>query len=173
MTEEEYKNKLIKLHSTGDLAQRIEMAKLLYQKAEGKITHADMFRQRNMNYAMVIFAGMIALGVRLPNFTAQAIVSSTLLVFMVIFCLWDRRWHRIKHGWQHTATRAFSVMARLVNTPEGEESQAASGTQLILYDASGEEKAELLSPQPVVFYLLIIGAAASFFLFWYSALGSG
>jgi len=111
-----------------------------------------------MNYSLVIFAGLIALGVKLPQFSAQSVVSATLLIFMAIFCVWDRRWHRIKHGWQSTANEAYRKVNELNNFPEKE-------ITIPLYKTSGEEKAEWLSWQPIIFYFLVAGAALSFELF--------
>ena len=92
MSEVEEHGSAITLKPTANLDKRVEVLTLLFEKAESKVTHADTYRQRNMNYSLVIFAGLIALGVKLSEYTAQSIVSATLLILMVIFCLWDRRW---------------------------------------------------------------------------------
>jgi hypothetical protein len=45
------------LDENTDIAKRIDILKMLHKKAEEKVIHADKFRQTNMNYALVIFAG--------------------------------------------------------------------------------------------------------------------
>jgi hypothetical protein len=156
---EEHGNSVI-LKSSKDPEKRIEILTLLFEKAESKVTHADMYRQRNMNYSLVIFAGLVALGIKLPQqYLAQCFVSATLLILMLIFCIWDRRWHRIKHGWQGTAKEAYCNICELSNNPEQE-------IVIPLYKADSERKAEYFSWQPIVFYFLVVGSALSFWLFY-------
>jgi len=159
MREIEEHDRSVTLHKSANLAKRIEVLTLLFQKAETKVNHADMYRQRNMNYSLVIFAGLIGLGVNLPQYPAKAMISSTLLILMLIFCVWDRRWHRIKHGWQGTARDTYIKICEMTNNPEKDMT-------VILYKSKSEEKAEFFSWQPIVFYFLVIGAALSFGLFY-------
>ena len=90
---------------------------------------------------------------------AQSIVSATLLIFMLIFCIWDRRWHKIKHGWQATAKDAYCNICELVNNKEQD-------IFMPLYKSSSERNAEAFSWQPIVFYFLVLGTALSFRLFY-------
>ncbi len=113
-----------------------------------------------MNYSLVIFAGLIALGIKLPGqYLAQSIVSITLLILMLIFCIWDRRWHKIKHGWQATAKEAYCNICEITNNKEQD-------IVMPLYKSESESNAEKFSWQPIVFYFLVLGATFSFWLFY-------
>jgi len=159
MAEDAEKNTSITLKASVDINRRIETLTLLFNKAEAKVNHADMYRQRNMNYCLVIFAGLIALGVNLNEYIAQVIISSTLLVFMLIFCIWDRRWHKVKHGWQGTAVTAYRNICNLTNNNDVEIS-------FYLYEVDYEAKAEFDSWQPIVYYTLLASSLLSFLLFY-------
>lgn len=87
--------KKITLVKSADIDRRIEIIKVLLNKAEARVRHSDLFRQRNMNYALVVFAGLIALRVKLVSSEAQIVISATLLVLSIIFCVWDRRWQEL------------------------------------------------------------------------------
>ncbi len=158
MQEAKERNHNVELKGTANLSKRLEVLTLLFQKSEAKVTHADTYRQRNMNYALVIFAGLIGLGVSLKNYSAQAMVSATLFIFMLIFCFWDRRWHRIKHGWQSTANMTYRLICDMTNNPDKD-------LDYPLYNWKGEGRAEYNSWQPIVFYFLVFGALSSFGLF--------
>lgn len=159
---EEHRNSVVlkSIANSDNPEQRIEILTLLFEKAESKITHADMYRQRNMNYSLIIFAGLITLGVKLPQqYLAQCILSTTLLILMLIFCIWDRRWHKIKHGWQSTSKEAYYNICELTNNPDKE-------IIMPLYKFESEKNAEYFSWQPIVFYFLVVGSALSFLLFY-------
>ena len=150
--------KEITLYGSSDPGRRIDLLTLLYNKAEAKVTHADTFRQRNMNYALVIFAGLIALGGKVEGTLPQIVVSITLFVLMLIFCVWDRRWHRTKHGWEYSGKLIYQKLSEVINDSAGD-------VTFPLYDKKGEETAEWFSLQPVVFYFLIAASLVSFFVF--------
>lgn len=159
MREVEEHNISVTIHKNADLAKRIEVLTLLFRKAETKVNHADNYRQRNMNYSLVIFAGLIGLGVNLSQYPAKVMISSTLLILMIIFCVWDRRWHRIKHGWQGTAKDTYIKICEMISDPKRDMT-------VILYKSKSEENTEFFSWQPIVYYFLVIGAALSFWLFY-------
>jgi hypothetical protein len=148
----------ITLFKTADKSHRIQILTMLYEKAESKVTHADTFRQRNMNYAIVIFAGLIAAEVKLGNEIPHHILSSTLTILMIIFAIWDRRWHKVKHGWDATATTCYSNLAKLTDNPDQDLTYST-------YEVSGEATAEWGSWQPIVFYFLILASVSSFWVF--------
>lgn len=145
------------LNESADKTLRIQLLTMLHDKAEGKVFHADTFRQRNMNYALVIFAGLVAaetkIGTQLPHY----VLSTILVLLMVIFATWDRRWHKTKHGWDATAKGCYAKLVDLVNTPDRK-------TGFNTYDAQGESTAEWFSWQPVVFYFLVFASIASFWI---------
>ena len=148
----------ITLKGSSDLGRRIELLSMLFSKAEEKVKHSDMFRQRNMNYSLVIFGALMALGIKLDPFLSRGIVSGTLFVLMVIFCLWDRRWHKTKHGWDYSSRIYYQKMQEMVNDPTQDIS-------FKLYYSEGERTAERFRFQPLVFYFLIVASVISFFLF--------
>ena len=143
--------KEITLKGSSDLGHRIELLTVLFNKAEEKVKHSDMFRQRNMNYSLVIFGALMALGIKLDPFLSRGIISGTLFVLMVIFCLWDRRWHRTKHGWDYSGRMYYQKMQEIVNEPNQDIS-------FKLYYTEGERTAERFRFQPLVFYFLIVAS---------------
>jgi hypothetical protein len=150
--------KEIILDKTALFESRMKTLELLYRKAEDKVTHSDTFRQRNMNYALVIFAGFVATNVKMNNILAPYLLSSILTVIMIIFAVWDRKWHRTKHGWDGTSRECYSKIVELTNDPDRD-------IKFQTYDAIAEGTAEWLSWQPIVFYILILASIGSFFIF--------
>jgi hypothetical protein len=148
----------ITLVKTISLDRRIDTLKLLYQKAEEKVFHADTFRQRNLNFALVIFAGLIAAGVKKESIIAPYLLSSVLTIIMFIFTFWDRKWHRTKHGWEGTSKICYSKIVDLINNPK-------INVDLDSYDEDAENNAEFFSWQPIVFYFLFLASLASYFVF--------
>ena len=148
----------ITLKGTSDLGHRIELLRMLYDKAVEKVNHSDMFRQRNMNYSLVIFGALMTVGIKLDDLLSRAIVSGTLLALTIIFCLWDRRWHKTKHGWDRSSRMYHTKLEELVNNPTND-------TVYRRYYEDGEKSAEWFSFQPIVFYFLIVASIVSFFLF--------
>lgn len=148
----------ITLKGTSDLDHRIELLRMLYNIAIEKVNHSDMFRQRNMNYSLVIFGALMAVGIKLDGLLSRAIVSGTLFVLTVIFCLWDRRWHKTKHGWDHSGRIYYKKMEEMVNEPSKDIGYKQ-------YYVEGEQSAEWFSFQPIVFYFLVVASLSSFFLF--------
>ena len=143
------------LKKTADIQQRIDAITLHFDKVEAKVTHADTFRQRNMNYALAIFAGLTALRVNLDTPASEYVVSVMLLAFSIIFCVWDRRWHRMKHGWDSTNKICYDRLVDLTNDPNQD-------LTFPRYNSLAEKDAEWTSWQPVVFYLLVAGSVLSF-----------
>jgi hypothetical protein len=147
----------ITLDKSVDKSLRIQVLTMLYEKAEGKVFHADTFRQRNMNYALVIFAGLIAAELRLGDQVPHYILSATLTILMVIFAIWDRRWHKNKHGWDATSKACYDKLAKLANNSDRD-------VKFATYEKKGEETAEWGSWQPIVFYFLVVASVASFWV---------
>ena len=148
----------ITLKGTSNPGQRIDLLTLLHSKAEEKVNHSDMFRQRNMNYALVIFAAFTTVGIKLDSHLSQALASLTLFTLIVIFCIWDRRWHKTKHGWEYSSQVFYEKMRDIINDPSQDVSYK-------LYYKEGEQTAEWFSLQPIVFYFLLAASVASFFIF--------
>jgi hypothetical protein len=148
----------ITLKNSSDVSQRIEILKLLHRKPEEKVNHSDMFRQRNMNYALVIFAAFITMGIKLDSQLSQVILAFTLFTLMAIFCIWDRRWHLTKHGWEYSSCVFYEKMCHITNDSMQEISYK-------FYYKEREQTAEWFSVQPIVFYFLLAASIASFFIF--------
>ena len=150
------KMKTIILNKSELCEKRLETLELLYKKAEAKVTHADTFRQRNMNYALVIFAGFFAAGIKTNDLWNPILMSSILTIIMIIFTIWDRRWHRTKHGWEGTSLECYSKIAELTNNPNIDVTYHT-------YYVEKEKTAEWFSWQPIVFYFLVLASIGSFF----------
>ena len=99
----------IQIHFTksANLQGRIDALRILYEKAESKVLHADQYRQKNLNYALLIFAGLFAIAVNAHTKPFSTIILIALTILMIIFTIWDRRWHRTKHGWDHVSDECY------------------------------------------------------------------
>jgi hypothetical protein len=77
---------------------------------------------------------------------------------MFVFCLLDNRLHKFSHGWQ-TSRKIFTEnIIKLLN-------DKSASIEFPYYNAKGETESELLSFQPIIYYILIIGSIVSFFIF--------
>ena len=113
-----------------------------------------------MNYALLIFAGLFAVSLKLPTQLYSLLASLTLFVTMVVFCFLDRRWHKIAHGWRKTRNITVSALTEVLNDP-------TKTVTVTRYARDGEGDAEIDSLQPMIFYLLVAGG---FFHFLYSCI---
>jgi hypothetical protein len=152
-----YANEITLLGSS-DIEHRINVLTTLLDQAEDKVNHIDESRQRNMNYALVIFAGLVGLGVGLNDLAYQLYTSVTLFVVMSIFCLWDRRLHKISHGWQGSSATFCREIGEVINKPDQD-------IAFPRYRADAEKRAEWFSFQPMIFYALVFGGVATFLMF--------
>lgn len=155
--------KKITLNGKSDIGKRIEFVTNLFDKAEIRLLHSDSFRQRNMNFALAIFAGLFAVGLKTEGIFLHIVLSASLFLLMLSFTIWDRRWHKTKHGWQMSRDVFRTKLIKLVNQPDIDIS-------FFPYSVDGEMKAELNSWQPMLFYGLTVGAAISFFIFEFAPL---
>ena len=145
----------VTLDKTANMEKRITIITMLHDEAESRVLHCDTFRQRNMNYALAIFAGLIAVEIKIENVMPHYVISTILTILMIIFTVWDRRWHRTKHGWEATSLSSYKNLAKLVN---GFDDPLTYNT----YEAEAEETAEWPSLQPIVFYFLIVASIVAF-----------
>jgi hypothetical protein len=141
--------------AAADASLRIQILTLLRDKAEEKVFHSDEFRQRNMNYALAIFAGIMAVEMKLGSELPHFVLSTILTSLMVIFTIWDRRWHKTKHGWDATSKATYKQIVCLSNDPNQEITVST-------YVAEGERTTEWTSLQPIVFYFLVVASISSF-----------
>jgi hypothetical protein len=148
----------ITLLGSSNVEHRLQILSALYSHAEEKINHIDDSRQTNMNYALVIFAGLFGLGIGLNNLVYQLYISTTILIVMCIFCLWDRRLHELSHGWRSSSSTFRVKTSEVINNPDQD-------ITFPHYRADDEKKAEWFSFQPMIFYTLVLGGLLSFFIF--------
>ncbi len=148
------------LKGTSDVAangQRVSLVSGLADSCRSKVNHIDGLRQRNMSIALAIFAVLFGFGLRAPGDSA-AFTALALVVLMLAFCLLDRRLHRMSHGWRSTAGRILAAAGDALNNPD-------QPVTFEVYRSAAEAKAEFDSLQPVLYYLLVLGGALSYFAF--------
>ena len=138
--------------------ERIKFQSLLFSKYIEKINHVDELRQRNMNYALIIFSGLFAIGLKLNKIDPEIILSSILTLVMIIFCLLDRRLHKISHQYQSLCDMHYANVCSLLNNSNKK-------LKYKKWDKSWRKPAQWFALQPLIFYSLIIGGILSFPLF--------
>lgn len=144
----------ITLKGTADFSSRIQLLRDLHDSTAEKVNRTDSIRQNNLVLATAVFAGLMSFALTLHNWSSQCVVSAALFVLMTILCLWDRRWHKTKHGWDETRKTAYAMMAQLINSPTDD-------VTFPRYDSDGENDAQWGSLLPMIYYLMILGATAS------------
>ncbi len=137
----------------GNIDRRISFLSMLLSQAELKCQHISDLRQRNMNYAIVIFAGLFAYAAKFSTQPSSLVASVALCCLMVVFCKLDRRYHKINHGWRATRKSYIKQVTKLINSP-------AQTFSYQTYVAEGERTAEYFALQPVVYYFIIAGSLA-------------
>lgn len=162
MIQNEMKNNDFELNGSDEaknVQNRIDFLRNALNNAETKINHIDGMRQKNLNFALILFAGLYGLGLKFSDKISSPFILSTIVVLlMLIFCLIDRRLHRLSHGWRSTGKLRVKSISQTTNKPD-------TNLNYPSYDRNGMKKAELFSLQPVVFYILIICGIFSFWLF--------
>jgi len=141
-----------------NVKHRIGFLTLLFNVADRREEMIADLRYRNLNYALLIFGGLIAIRLRYQTVSSYSLLSSVaLLLIMVVFCLLDRRYHLFIHGWRRTAKILAGRLCEMINNPIKDK-------EVKRYYKEGESGAELLHLQPLIYYLLIGGAAISLVL---------
>jgi hypothetical protein len=107
--------KVVYLSKAADFKGRIEALKILHEKAESKVLHADKYRQANLNFAIIIFAGLFATALKFHSRIFSPMIAIVQTLIMVIFTIWDRRWHETKHGWDNTGKNCYQYIIDLTN----------------------------------------------------------
>lgn len=150
--------KEIVLSGSSDQKLRVDILSSLLTKAREKINHIDELRQRNLNYALIIFVGLFGIGMGVKNLEYKLFVSASIFLLMLIFASWDRRLHKINHGWRKTSSTLCQKICEIVNNPTQDIS-------FRLYYKNGEKIAEWFGFLPVIFYALVLGSLISYFIF--------
>lgn len=147
--------KLLGSDDTENLKLRISFLTKELESAEKKEIHINEIRQANMNYALIIFAGLFTFGLGL--LTGLLLVTSSLSLFLLMtaFCFMDRRYHQYIHGWRKTQKIIENKISVLINNPKRD-------IEFPRYYIEGEEEAENFSMQPIIYYLLILGGLIHF-----------
>ncbi len=145
--------------------RRIGLLTSLLHQAEQKITHISELRQRNLNYALVIFAALFTFIMKFPAELYSAFIAAVLLSIMTVFCMLDRRLHKYIHGWGKTRTEFMVRINAIINDPKADVTYQR-------YWPEGEKRAELFSLQPTIFYFLVFGGLVHF-LFLVVSLAKG
>jgi len=127
----------------------------VYNVVEQMIMHFDTLRQRNLNLAVVIFAGLCGLAVKLGSDVNQEVIPLAIMGIMLIFFLIDRKYHVYSHGFQGSSYQLIHKMAEVYN---------GNAIEFDKYDYSYAKTAEWFSLQAIVYYFLIAAAALSYFI---------
>ena len=155
--------KEITLKHSSDIKQRIDALKILLDKAESKVLHADKFRQNNMNYAVLIFSGLFAAALHWPGSSTILLIGQILT--MLLFTAWDRKWHVTKHGWDNISKICYQNIINLTNEPNQD-------INFSRYNEEEANKAEWDSWQPLFYYFLLLGSLVLLLLSLFSSLFS-
>jgi len=146
------------LKGTGCQEKRIELLTTLLTKAREKTDHIDEIRGRNMNYALLIFAGLFGVGMAVEHVLYQFSISTAIVSIMLIFTFWDRRLHKINHGWRRTGSLYCEKITEIINDP-------GKDVSFCQYYFEKKKKVEWFGFQPIIYYLLVLGGVSSHFIF--------
>ncbi len=140
--------------SVSHIDRRVNLLVSVLDEAVQRGKQIGEFRQRNLNYALIIFAAILTFCTRFSEAQAKPyslLVPIALLGIMFAFWLLDGRCHRYIHGWRATEKHLMEMISSVVNDP---------GTEILYrrYVQEGEKTAEPFSRQRIIFYLLIVGA---------------
>jgi hypothetical protein len=156
MKKKDRSEKIVLLKSS-PISERISVIKILYEKAESKVSHADNYRQKNLNYALIIFAGFFATAIKFNSKPNSIIISVSLTLIMILFAIWDRQKHIIKHRWQYISKLCYNNIIDLTNNNNQD-------IVLVINDPQKARKAEWFG-WPILYYLLIIASIVLTFIF--------
>lgn len=138
-----------------NINQRITFLTTLSNDAEKRVLHLGELRQKNLYYALIIFAGLFTVSLKLPTKSYSLMASLTPFITMTVFCLLDRRLHKIAHGWRRTRNITVRALTEVLN-------DTTKTVTVPKYAVDGERGAEKFSLQPMIFYLLVVGSLFHF-----------
>ena len=136
--------------------EKLQILIAVYNKIEEYIMHFDNLRSKNFNFALVIFAALFSIGIYLNTPRQRIIVSTVITVFMIMFLLIERKYHKYSHGFQTPSYQLIHEMANI---------NKKSPITIIKFDEKYASEAEKYSLQAVIYYLLILGGILSYFIF--------
>lgn len=153
----------IKLNGSEDAKNiqfRINYLSLLQSNAIDNNNHIDKLRQNYLNFALLIFAGLTGFGISLSNRIERLFIYIPIPLIMLIFCLLDRKLHKLGHGWSHLRKIFTKKISEVINNPKDD-------TFFYRWYLESEKQAKLFRLQPIIYYSLIsCGIILNFFSFF-------
>lgn len=143
--------------------EKLRIISDVYRQIEEMVMHLDSLRQRNLNFALIVFAGLFGLGAKVANTINLLFISIPLTILMLIFLLIDRKFHVYNHGFQGSSYKLIHKMSEIRNKGE-----------LVFekYDYDFAKKAEWTSLQCIIYFSLIAGGIISYFVLPWVQLGN-
>lgn len=137
------------------IARRQELLGALFETARSKGTEVAQLRQTNLNYALLIFAGLFTFSFQFAKGWYSVAGSAALCFTMCVFSILDRKFHKFIHGWRATEKHLTERMTTLLNQP-------GDDLDFRRYISEAEPTAEFLALQPVITYSLVSASAVHF-----------
>jgi len=154
------KDKLIRLNKVTlpaclDTEKKLAIVSKVYEEAKEMIMHLDILRMRNLNFALIIFAGLFGLGLNIKGDTSRLLISCSITALMFVSLLIDRKLHIYNHGYQGSTYNLLHKM-----------SEIRDKTELIFekYDYDYAKEAKWKSQQTIIHVCLTIGGVISYFV---------
>jgi hypothetical protein len=135
------------LKSEGNLIEKINLLRNLYDKSYDKINHFDKLRQQLINFAIVVFSALIAFIIKTEDNLMKVLGCLGITVLMAIFRSIDRQHHKGIHGYFSNMFIFTKVTAYLLNNPKDD----VSFTQ---YYEEGEKNAKQWNFQTRIYFIL-------------------
>ena len=141
--------KEIVLEPTDNMDKKYAFVQNLYDKACEKINHFDKLRQQNLNYALVIFSGLIAFILQTKGIEMKLTGCVGVILLILIFCFLDHRLHKYTHGFTSSMLILAHVMAIIIDRPKKK-------IEFYQYYKEGEKEAKFWKSRQTRIYCLLI-----------------
>ena len=137
-----------------NIRHRIDFLTVLHNTADNKERYIGNLRQRNLYYALAIFAALFTIGLRYPTKFYAFASAIALFSIMLVFYYLDKRYHKFIHGWRKTQKEIARAISEVINNP-------TQVKEVKRYYEEGEKEtdAEKLHLQPIIYYLLVLGGS--------------
>ena len=145
----EPKNRNLILKPSGNVSDKVAFIQKLYDKTDDKINHLDRLRQQLLNFAILIFSGLLVFVTRSQNALAQTIACLGVAGLMTVFRHLDQRYHKFTHGYRGSMFVFSQAIAYLLDDPDQE-------LELYQYCTEAEKNVEWWALQTKV-YLALAG----------------
>jgi hypothetical protein len=152
-TKFEPKNTPIVLKGTAKIEGKIAFVQNLYDKAHDKINHFDRLRQQLLNYAIIVFSGLLAFIMNTDSALMQVAGCMGIVIVMLVFRHLDHRYHTSTHGFGASMIIFTQVMAYLLNHPNHD-------VNFLQYHTPGEDTTQKWSLQARIYVILAASAGA-------------